>query len=150
MREKFIWFDMDGTIVNFYGVEGWLDDLQNRNARPYKEAPPLYNTKELAEVMKALKARGYKIGVVSWGSKTADAAFLHEISIAKMEWLKNQKIFSLIDKMIVTSYGVNKAAICESYGAGILVDDEEGNRREWNLGRTIDAKNDILKALRNI
>ena len=28
---KAIYFDMDGTIANFYGVDGWLNDLINEN-----------------------------------------------------------------------------------------------------------------------
>ena len=28
-------FDMDGTIANFYGVNGWLEDIRSGNPRPY-------------------------------------------------------------------------------------------------------------------
>ena len=35
-----IWFDLDGTLVDLYGVEGWLEDLTNHNERPYREAKP--------------------------------------------------------------------------------------------------------------
>lgn len=34
--EKMIWFDMDGTIADLYGVENWLEDLRNEVARPIK------------------------------------------------------------------------------------------------------------------
>ena len=33
-----IYFDMDGTIANLYGVDGWLDMIINRDATPYKVA----------------------------------------------------------------------------------------------------------------
>ena len=29
-----IYFDMDGTIANLYGVESWLDFLQKEDAYP--------------------------------------------------------------------------------------------------------------------
>ena len=45
MRKQ-INFDMDGTLVDFYGVEGWLDDLMNRNTRPYREAKPRITERE--------------------------------------------------------------------------------------------------------
>ena len=32
---KKIYFDMDGTIADFYGVDGWLADLEAHNVRPY-------------------------------------------------------------------------------------------------------------------
>ena len=45
---KAIYFDMDGTIANFYGVDGWLDDLINERTRPYAQARPLVNMNALA------------------------------------------------------------------------------------------------------
>ena len=27
---------MDGTIADFYGVQGWLEDIRNNNPRPYR------------------------------------------------------------------------------------------------------------------
>ena len=44
---KVLVFDMDGTLANFYGVDGWLNDLQNENPRPYEIAEPLYNMEVL-------------------------------------------------------------------------------------------------------
>ena len=35
---KMIVFDMDGTIADLYGVEGWLEMLEAENAAPYVEA----------------------------------------------------------------------------------------------------------------
>ena len=33
-----IWFDMDGTIANLYGVENWLPKLRAHDASPYADA----------------------------------------------------------------------------------------------------------------
>ena len=41
--KKEIWFDMDGTIADLYGINGWLDMLLEENARPYEIAKPLLN-----------------------------------------------------------------------------------------------------------
>ena len=46
--EKAIYFDMDGTIADLYGVDGWLDDLMNESTRPYAAAAPLLNMQQLA------------------------------------------------------------------------------------------------------
>ena len=51
---KTLVFDMDGTIADFYGVEGWLDDLHAENTRPYSQAEPLWDMVELAEVLNQL------------------------------------------------------------------------------------------------
>ena len=37
---KAINFDMDGTLADFYGVDGWLEYLVNKNAYPYATAKP--------------------------------------------------------------------------------------------------------------
>ena len=51
---KTIWFDMDGTIANLYGVDNWLDKLIAEDATPYAEAKPLLNMSQLAKEMNRL------------------------------------------------------------------------------------------------
>ena len=59
-------FDMDGTIANLYGVENWLEDLRNFNARPYIEAEPMYDMNELRTVLELLKLQGWTVAITSW------------------------------------------------------------------------------------
>ena len=49
-----IYFDMDGTIANLYGVDGWLDMIINRDATPYKVAEPMVRMNTLARVLNNL------------------------------------------------------------------------------------------------
>ena len=51
-----IYFDMDGTLANFYGVKGWLDDLQNFRTRPYELAEPLFDALKMFTLIQALKS----------------------------------------------------------------------------------------------
>jgi hypothetical protein len=147
-NEKWIWFDMDGTIADLYGVEGWLDDLINLNTRPYAKADLLYDNADFLYTLGLLRQNGYHIGVISWGSKANNAEFDKAVEYVKKEWLYEKCISDFLDKIIVTAYGVCKADTCRKYGSGILVDDEEQNRNAWDLGRTINANNDIIKALK--
>ena len=39
--KKEIWFDMDGTIADLYGVENWLEMLIAEDPTPYAVAKPL-------------------------------------------------------------------------------------------------------------
>ena len=64
--KKVIVFDMDGTIVDFYGVSGWLNDLNNYRTRPYEVAEPLYDMVELANLLEELKKIGYIIAITTW------------------------------------------------------------------------------------
>lgn len=148
MKEKWIWFDMDGTIADLYGVEGWLDDLINLNTRPYEKAQLLYDNADLLYMLGLLREKGYHIGVISWGSKAKNENFDREVEFVKREWLYKKCISDFLDRIIVTAYGVRKADTCRKYGSGILVDDEEQNRKAWDLGRTINANENIIEALK--
>ena len=148
MTEKWIWFDMDGTIADLYGVEGWLDDLTNFRTRPYEKAKLLYDNVDLLMVLSQLRANGFHIGVISWGSKANNREYDKEVEFVKKEWLYDRCISDFLDKIIVTAYGVRKADTCRKYGSGILVDDEEQNRKAWDLGRTINANENILEQLK--
>lgn len=69
MTTKQIWFDMDGTIADLYGVNGWLDDIVNERADAYENARPLVNLQVLARLLNRLLRQGYEIGIVSWTAK---------------------------------------------------------------------------------
>lgn len=151
MSKKWIWLDMDGTFVDLYGVEGWLEDLEKKSTRPYVNAKSIYNDLDLMTVLLSLKTEGYNIGVISWSSKAQNEDFDKEVRMAKTQWLSSRGYDLILDKIIVTQYGVCKADTCRQYGSGILVDDEDRNRIAWDLGNTINAKTtNIIKALSDL
>lgn len=150
MNEKWIWLDMDGTFTDLYGVDNWLDDLMALNTRPYAIAKPLYDMAEFLEVLVELKLIGYKIGIISWLSKNPDTDYGCRVAKTKKEWLTKWCMDLVLDKILITPYGVCKADTCRTFGSGILVDDEEPNRKAWNLGRTINANENIIKMLKNL
>lgn len=141
-----IWFDMDGTIADFYGVNGWLEDLQAENVRPYKEAKPLFNFSSFAKTLHRLQKMGYAIGIVTWGSKTASKAFNDAVATAKSEWLRKHLPSVEWDAFQFMPYGTNKNMV--NTGADILFDDEERNRNSW-CGSAFDPC-DIKKVLSSL
>ena len=56
-----IYFDMDGTIANFFGVKNWKEMIENGDTTPYEIAKPLFDRNEMDKVMNELKANGYTI-----------------------------------------------------------------------------------------
>lgn len=127
------YFDMDGTIADLYGVDGWLSDLENERVRPYAEAQPLVDCERLVKAILALKAEGYRFSIISWASKTGSAEYRKEIRKAKVAWIK--KYFpNCFDEIHVVKYGTPKHWIAKD--KGILFDDEEKNRTSWNKGRS--------------
>ena len=150
MDKGWIWLDMDGTIADLYSVNGWLDDLNAFNTRPYRNAGMIYDLLKIMPVLVELKMSGYKIGIISWCSKAHNADYDKAVIEAKMEWLKKYLFDAVLDKVLITAYGMRKADTCRKYGKGILVDDEERNRKEWDLGTTIDANKNIIAELREL
>ena len=144
---KAIYFDMDGTIANFYGVEGWLTCLETSDPTPYKVARPLVNMNTLARLLNRLQAEGWHIGIVSWLSKCGTDEFNAEVIIAKRMWLKNHLPSVYWDEYKIVPYGTPKHEIVE-FGTGILFDDETPNRVNWT-GTAYDVDNiiEILKGL---
>lgn len=123
---KMIWFDMDGTLANFYGVNGWLEDLIAENTRPYKIAKGI-DLARIAKQLRRLAKSGYKFGIVSWTSKGGSEKFNAEVGEAKKVWLTKHLPSVEFSKIIILPYGTPKSIV----GNGILFDDEIGNRTEW-------------------
>lgn len=143
---KTLVFDMDGTIANFYGVDGWLDDLHNENTRPYAVAEPLYDMDILNEILKELKACGWRIIINTWLAKDATKAFDDAVRVSKKEWLARYNF--PYDEIHLTKYGRTKANATRHIGGyQILVDDNDKIRKGWTLGNTINANNDIISEL---
>ena len=70
-----IFFDMDGTIADLYGVENWLDYLIASDALPYEIAKPLIRLNALARILNRLQKQGYKVGVISWLAKNSNTDY---------------------------------------------------------------------------
>lgn len=146
MTEKILVFDMDGTIADFYGVNGWLDYLKENNPTPYIIAKPLYDMVVLTSVLNILKAKGWKIVVTSWLAKDSTKDFDKEVRQAKREWLEEYNF--PFDEIHLVKYGTTKANCTRKLGGyQILVDDNEQVRKGWNLGATINANENILDKL---
>lgn len=146
MMNKAIYFDMDGTIADLYGVENWLSYLIERNPLPYEIAKPLIRLSVLARKLNKLQALGWKIGVVSWLSKEDNPDYNKVVTEAKKMWLKKHLASVHFDDVKIVSYGTPKSTVVNEIG--ILFDDEEKNRIEWNNagGNAYDVNN-ILEVL---
>lgn len=141
---KKIYFDMDGTIANLYGVDGWLEYLINRDTTPYEMARPMVNFSALARLLHRLQRNGYTIGVISWTAKNSTEEYNARVARAKREWLAKHLPSVRFDEIHIVAYGTPKSTC----GKGILFDDEEKNRLEWN--GTAYNVNNILEVLRNL
>ena len=145
-ENKVLVFDMDGTIADLYGVQGWLEDLRNFNARPYEIAKPMYDMDILAEVLGMLKAQGWRVVVTTWLAKESTNYYKEVVRQAKLEWLERYDF--PYDEIHLVQYGTTKANCTRKLGGyQVLVDDNEQVRKGWTLGDTINANENIVEKL---
>ena len=146
MTKRTLVFDMDGTIADFYGVQGWLEDIRNNNPRPYIVAEPLYNMDILISILNLLKLQGWEIVITSWLAKGSTKEFDELTRVAKREWLEQ---FNFpFDEIHLVKYGTTKANCTRKKGGyQVLVDDNEQVRNGWHLGDTINANENIIDEL---
>lgn len=141
-----IYFDLDGTIADLYGVKGWLDDLIAENVRPYAEAKPLLNLSLLARYIHKAQRMGYTVGVISWLSKSGTPEYNEAVTAVKREWLAKHLPSVEWDEIHIVKYGTPKST-CRTC-PGILFDDEQRNLDEWGAGAVIASS--LLEVLRNL
>ena len=139
-----IWFDMDGTIANLYGDEKWLEKILNEDATLYANAKPLVKMTSLARLLNRLQRNGYEIGIVSWLAKGSSKNYDTAVTAAKRKWLKTHLKSVNFNHIDIIGYGEPK----ENGRNGILFDDEELNRRNWN--GTAYNVNKILPTLKGL
>ena len=142
-----IWFDMDGTIADLYGVENWLPMLRASDPTPYLIARPLINLSTLARMLNKLQKQGYEIGVISWLSKTGTPDYDAAVTAAKYAWLSKHLPSVDFDEIHVVPYGTPKQVFAHS-NDDILFDDEAKNRENWT-GLALDVT-DIIGALKTL
>ena len=142
-----IFFDMDGTIADLYGVENWLDYLIASDALPYEIAKPLIRLNALARILNRLQKQGYKIGVISWLAKNSNTAYDEKVTRAKKEWLKKHLASVNFDEIHIVKYGTPKQTFAKTEN-DILFDDEEKNRNDWT-GKAFDV-NAIIGILKGM
>lgn len=141
-----IWFDMDGTLNQFYNVPNWLPMLRASDPTPYMIAKPNVNMSLLARYLHRLQDMGYEIGIISWLSKTGTPAYNAEVTATKYAWLKRHLPSVIFDEINIVPYGVNKNLFND--GNDILFDDEQPNRENWT--GTAYGVDNILETLKSL
>lgn len=142
-----IFFDMDGTIADLYGVENWLDFLIASDSLPYKIAKPLIRLSALARILHRLQDEGYRVGIISWLSKNSTPEYDEKVTEAKKNWLKTHLPSVEFDEINIVPYGTAKEKFAKTE-KDILFDDEEKNRQNWT-GEAFGVEN-ILEILRGL
>ena len=141
-----IWFDMDGTIADLYGVENWLEMLIAHDETPYAIAKPIVNLSVLARLMNKVQRKGFEICIVSALAKNSTAEYDERVRNAKIKWLANHLKSVHFDEIRFVPYWYTKNDV--NTGADVLFDDEERHLKKWT-GTAVHASKMIetLKAI---
>lgn len=142
-----IFFDMDGTIADLYGVNNWLDYLLASDTLPYKIAKPLVKLNSLARILNRLQRNGYKIGIISWLSKSGSDEYNNAVAEVKKDWLRKHLASVKFDEIHIVNYGTPKQVFAKTAN-DILFDDEKPNRDNWT-GKAFDV-DEIIEILKGI
>ena len=138
-----VYFDMDGTIADLFGIENWLEYLEKGITKPYREAKPLVNMRELGKEIHRLQSLGYKVGVITWLSGCGTDEYNRRVKITKENWLKNHIGSVTFDEIHIVKYGTPKSSL----GNGILFDDSEKNREEWDNANSENLAFDVYNII---
>ena len=128
-----IYFDLDGTLADFYSVDNWLQKILENDSSPYREARPLYNFSYLAKLIHKCQTKGIEFSIISWGSKNSTENFLTAVADEKRQWLKTHLPSVNFSQIIIVPYGTPKENYKNSH-FDILFDDEQANRKNWKNG----------------
>ncbi len=142
-----IWFDMDGTIADLYGVQNWLEMLRAEDPTPYAIAKPLTHFSLFARLIHRIQAKGVKVGIISWLSKCGTPEYNIKVTAAKMAWLVEHLPSVRWDEIKIVEYGTDKWEACGRATNDVLFDDEEKNRNNW--GGHAYTPNEMLEMLKN-
>ena len=132
-----IWFDMDGTIADLYGVENWLEMLINHDETPYAIAKPLVRLCVLARLMNEVQKKGYEICIVSALAKNSDKEYDEKVMKAKTKWLSAHLKSVQFNEIKFVPYWFVKNDV--NSGNDILFDDEDRHLEAWT-GTAYNAK----------
>lgn len=140
---KAIYFDMDGTIADLYGVPNWLDAALTGSESPYIDAKPMFDAHRFDHMVSRLHADGWHIGIITWNFRGASKEYESKVERAKREWCKRH--LPTLDEMKVVPYGVPKHDVADVKSDAILVDDDATNIIAWEAAgencKGIDASN---------
>ena len=142
MFEDAVYFDMDGTLADFYNEKDWLIHIRSFNAHPYINAKPLVDIGQLKAVLDTMRAKGFAICIITWLAGGSTKAFDSAVRKAKQDWLDSHFGKGYFDHVHMVKYGTPKHHVATVKRA-IIVDDNADVRASWKLGVAYDVHNII-------
>lgn len=126
-----IYFDMDGTVYDFYGCANWLEDLEAEKTTPYEIGSFLGDYDSFLSICRLLEREfGVEFGVITWLSRSGSKDFMERITTVKKQWCRENLPF--VSDINVVPYGSPKQNYIKKKSKRmILLDDNESVCSSW-------------------
>ena len=122
--KKVVYLDMDGTIFDLYGQNGWLDAIKNEDSTIFGGDRRIITEEKLREIF---PENEYDVRILTMTPLNASKEYCEKVIEEKNKWLDS--FFPSITKRIFKSHGHNKNL--KNSASAILVDDSEPIRNSW-------------------
>lgn len=125
-----IYFDMDGTVYDLYGITNWLELLTDEKTEAFTIGKPLVNIKKLNQIASLLVDNGVEFGIITWLPKNATNEYEAKCAEVKREW-KNQYM-PFVNEFYAVPYGTPKHKVpAHKAKTMVIFDDNAEIRKEW-------------------
>lgn len=129
---KWVWFDMNNVLCDFYKVKDVYDRLDNGDNSVYLEGALIKNGYDMYV---SYKQQGYKVGIITRLSKKMRSEKIDmETYINKYNWVLKNGI--MVDCFQLIPYQDNKWD-WRMNDDDVIVDDDERVWNEWGNGNIV-------------
>lgn len=134
-----IYFDLDGTVADFYSQENWLEILRSETRGAFENCKPLFEAERFYKIITQLLAKGVQFGVITWLPMQASEEYEEICTAEKRNWCEAYLPF--ICEFSAQSYGIPKQnAIKKHATTEILIDDNAEVGEMWKTAKRRDFR----------
>lgn len=151
---KKIYFDLDGTVYNLYGVENWLEKLRNEISGAFLEGDFLVDYENFMDCIEELIRQDYTFGVITWLPTQASPEYEEICRKEKIEWINDYLPF--VSEINICSYGILKQNCIQKRAKEMfLIDDNAEVCKMWEtptqrIAININEEYTVIDALNEI
>jgi hypothetical protein len=127
---KKLFFDMDGTVADLYGRDGWLESLQKEESGLFLNLEPMFNQENFTRICQNLISQGWAIGIITWLPRNGSVEYMETVTREKYQWA--MKYMPFISEFHPLPYGTPKQyANTQNAKTMVLVDDNHEVLQMW-------------------
>lgn len=131
---KKVYFDLDGTLYNLYGIENWLDYLENEKSGIFLVGKFIGDYEGFINEIQRLLVGGYEFGVITWLPMGASREYEEKCRAEKATWIK--KYLPFATEINICSYGIPKQnCVQKRCSEMILIDDNTEVCKVWDTNK---------------